>query len=125
MRHAGGMAVAIMAALLVGGVPASESRAQGKGDPKAGEAVYKAQKCGTCHGETGAGDGPQGQKLKDKPSNWTADGGSLKSMDEQKIHDAIAKGGPAVGKSRAMPGYPKLSDADIWNLVAYVKNLMK
>lgn len=98
--------------------------AQGTGDPKAGEALYKAE-CAKCHGPTGAGDGPQGPKLKEKPSNWTAGGGALRGMDDQTIFKSVAEGGRAIGKSKAMPAYPKLSDADIWNLVAYVKTLMK
>jgi mono/diheme cytochrome c family protein len=98
--------------------------AQGKGDPKAGEVLYRKE-CLKCHGTTGVGDGPQGQKLKEKPSNWTADGGGLKGMDEQAIWRSIAEGGRAVGKSKGMPAYPKLSDADVWNLVAYVKSLVK
>lgn len=103
---------------------ASDVHAQGKGAAKAGEAVYKAQ-CAKCHGDSGAGDGLQGQKLKTKPSNWTAGGGGLKGMDDQKIFDSIAKGGKAVGKAAAMPAYPKLSEADVWNLVAYIKSLVK
>lgn len=116
--------VAQLLAVAVGiAFAASDVLAQGKGDAKAGEAVYKAQ-CAKCHGDSGAGDGPQGQKLKTKPSNWTAGGGGLKGMDDQKIFDSIAKGGKAVGKSAAMPAYPKLSEADVWNVVAFVKSLV-
>jgi mono/diheme cytochrome c family protein len=46
-------------------------------------------------------------------------------MDEQKLFDSIAKGGPSVGKSKAMPAARRLSDAEVWNLVAYVKSLVK
>lgn len=98
--------------------------AQGKGDPQAGEVLYRKE-CAKCHGTTGAGEGPQGQKLKEKPSNWTAGGGGLQGMDDQAIFRSIAEGGRAVGKSKGMPAYPKLSDADVWNLVAYVKSLVK
>jgi len=119
-----GMAAGTVALVAVAGFAAAGA-AQGKGDPKAGETLYKNNKCATCHGDTGAGDGPQGQKLKDKPTNWTSGGGGLKGMDDQMIFDSIAKGGTAVGKSRAMPGAPKLSDAEIWDVVAYVKKLAK
>lgn len=125
MRWWSGAFVWLGASAIVVGFSASDTLAQGKGDAKAGEAIYKAQ-CAKCHGDTGGGDGPQGQKLKDKPSNWTAGGGGgLKGMDDQKIFDSIAKGGAAVGKSKAMPAYPKLSEAEVWNLVAYVKTLMR
>ena len=102
----------------------STSVAQGKGDAKAGEGVYKKE-CAKCHGDGGAGDGAMGQKLKDKPSNWAAGGGGMKDLNEQQLFDAVAKGGPAVGKARAMPSYPKLSEAEVWNVVAYIKTLKK
>jgi mono/diheme cytochrome c family protein len=98
--------------------------AQPKGDAKAGEAIYKTE-CAKCHGATGTGDGPEGRKLTDKPSNWTAGGGGLKDLDDDKIFTVIAEGGRAIGRSKGMPAYPKLSDAQITNLVAYVKGLMK
>lgn len=125
MKRYSSVLVGVVAGLTLLGFTASDVLAQGKGDPKAGAAVYKANKCANCHGEQGAGDGPAGQKLKDKPSNWTAGGGGLKGMDDQKIFDSIAKGGKAIGKAAAMPAYPKLSEAEVWNLVAYVKSLIK
>lgn len=124
MTRRSGVVVGFVAAAFAVGSAASDVVAQGKGDAKAGEAIYKAQ-CAKCHGDTGAGDGPQGQKLKDKPSNWTAGGGGLKGMSDQHIYDSIAKGGKAIGKSAAMPAYPKLSEAEVANLVAYVKTLAK
>jgi mono/diheme cytochrome c family protein len=117
--------VGVVAVGCVLGAALSAVTAQGQGDPKAGKAVYESAKCATCHGATGKGDGPQGQKLKDKPSDWTAGGGGLKGMNDQQIFDSVAKGGPAVGKSRAMPASPRLSEADIWNVVAYLKTFAK
>jgi len=89
-----------------------------------GKAIYQKE-CAKCHGDAGAGDGAMGQKLKDKPSNWAAGGGGLKDMDDAKITESIKKGGNAVGKSKAMPAYPKLSDAEVQSVVAYVKTLKK
>jgi mono/diheme cytochrome c family protein len=108
----------------VAGLSVSGVLAQGKGDAAAGKAVYEKE-CAKCHGDKGMGDGPQGMKLKDKPSNWTAGGGGLKGMDDAKISESIHKGGKAVGKSAAMPAYPKLSEAEVANVVAYVKTLQK
>jgi mono/diheme cytochrome c family protein len=88
------------------------------------KAIY-AKECAKCHGDSGAGDGAMGQKLKDKPSNWTAGGGGLKDLDDAKITESIKKGGGAIGKSKAMPAYPKLSDAEVKALVAHVKSLKK
>jgi mono/diheme cytochrome c family protein len=87
------------------------------------KAIY-AKECAKCHGDSGAGDGPQGQKLKDKPSDWTK-GAGLQGMDDAKIAESIKKGGGAVGKSKAMPAYPKLSDAEVTALVAHVKSMKK
>ncbi len=97
--------------------------AQTKGDPAAGQAVYKA-KCMSCHGASGAGDGPVGQKLKDKPKDWTK-GEGLKDLSDQQLYEAVKKGGKAVGKSAAMIAFPTLSDAEVWNVLAYVKTLVK
>ena len=49
----------------------------------------------------------------------------MKDLNDQQVYEAISKGGGAVGKSKAMPAYPKLSEADVWNVVAYVKSLKK
>jgi mono/diheme cytochrome c family protein len=88
------------------------------------KAIY-AKECAKCHGDAGAGDGAMGQKLKDKPSDWTKGGGGLKDLDDAKITESIKKGGGSIGKSKAMPAYPKLSDAEVTSLVAYVKALKK
>ena len=87
------------------------------------KAVYQKE-CAKCHGDSGAGDGAMGQKLKDKPSDWTK-GAGLQGLDDAKIAESIKKGGAAIGKSKAMPAYPKLSDAEVQGLVAYVKSLKK
>ena len=91
-------------------------------DLKAGAAIYGKQ-CVICHGKAGAGDGPTAANLKEKPANWTA--GGLKAMDDTQIAEITKKGGKAMGKSVAMPAYPKLSDTDLENLVAYVRSLAK
>jgi mono/diheme cytochrome c family protein len=86
--------------------------------------LYKKE-CAKCHGDAGAGDGAQGQKLKDKPNDWTKGGGGLKDLDDAKIADSIKRGGKAIGKSAGMPAYPKLSDDEVKALVTYVKSLKK
>ena len=113
-----GVVTKFVVAACVGGFTASGAFAQD------GKAVYQKE-CAKCHGDAGAGDGAMGQKLKDKPSNWTSGGGGLKDLDDAKITESIKKGGGAVGKSKAMPAYPKLSDAEVQSVVAYVKTLKK
>jgi high-affinity iron transporter len=117
------LGVAAVVALLVGGLVSREPDAQPKGDPAKGEALYKA-KCVTCHGAAGAGDGPAGKALKDKPSDWSK-GEGLKGLSDQQLFDSIKKGGKAIGKSPLMIVVPGLSDADIQNVVAYIKTLAK
>ena len=124
MRHWRAEATALVVVGCVVALAAGGVMAQAKGDAAAGKAIFQSAKCANCHGDSGKGDGAMGQKLKDKPSDWAA-GGGLKGMDDQKIYDSIAKGGGAVGKSKAMPASPKLSEAEVWNLVAYVKSLVK
>jgi high-affinity iron transporter len=85
--------------------------------------VYKAR-CANCHGSAGAGDGPAGKVLKDKPKDWTK-GEGLKGLTGQQLFDSVKKGGKAVGKSPAMIAFPSLSDAEIWNVIAYAKTLVK
>ena len=116
MRRTGVVAGFVAAAFVVGfaGMAAAQDA----------KAVYQKE-CAKCHGDTGAGDGAMGQKLKDKPSNWHTGGGGLKDLDDAKIADSIKKGGGAIGRSKAMPAYPKLSDAEVQGLVAYVKSLKK
>ena len=74
------------------------------------KAIY-AKECAKCHGDSGAGD-------------WTK-GAGLQGLDDAKIAESIKKGGAAIGKSKAMPAYPKLSDAEVTALVAHVKSLKK
>jgi high-affinity iron transporter len=109
-------------AVLIGLLPALLA-AQAKGDPTAGQTVYKAR-CANCHGSAGAGDGPAGKVLKDKPKDWTK-GEGLKGLTDQQLFDSVKKGGKAAGKSPAMIAFPSLSDAEIWNVIAYAKTLVK
>jgi high-affinity iron transporter len=112
-----GVSVAlVIASVDIGGAQSAPPRVK---------ALYEA-KCATCHGATGAGDGPVAKALKEKPTNWTVDGGGLKGLTDQQIFDSIKRGGPAIGRARAMPAYnPSLSDAEISDLVSYVKALKR
>jgi high-affinity iron transporter len=113
--------VAIVAAGVVS-LTVGFAAGQAKGDAKAGEPVYKA-KCVGCHGATGAGDGPAGKVLNPKARDWTK--GEGLDLSDQQLFDSIKKGGEAVGRAKTMIAFPSLSDAEVWNLVAYVKSLKK
>jgi len=80
-----------------------------------GPSVFKA-KCAGCHGGDGSGNTSAGKSLKLR---------DLGSADVQKQTDAELTAIITDGKS-PMPAYKgKLSDAQIKNLVAYVRGLAK
>lgn len=67
------------------------------------------QRCATCHGADGRGNGPAAANLKPKPidfhsQNWQ------KSVTDETMTKAIIFGGRAVGKSGQMAPNPDLED---------------
>jgi cytochrome c6 len=99
--------------------------AQADGDAAKGKAKYE-QLCLSCHGATGAGDGPTGQALPPtmKPRNLAA--GEMKfATDEKKFAELLSKGGAGVGLNPLMPAQAGLTPEDIANLYAYVISLKK
>jgi mono/diheme cytochrome c family protein len=94
--------------------PAPEAREPEAPAADGGEAAMAearkifSQRCATCHGPEGQGDGPASAGLSPKPRNfhepeWQA------SVTDDHIHKIILYGGAAVGKSAAMPGNPDLT----------------
>ncbi len=79
-------------------------------DPAAAKAEADkifAERCATCHGARGAGDGPASAGLVPPPRNFQASEWQ-KSVSDEHIEKIIQYGGAAVGKSPAMPGNPDL-----------------
>jgi mono/diheme cytochrome c family protein len=66
-------------------------------------------KCMTCHGDHGAGDGPNAATLDPKPRAF-ADAKWQDSVSDEQIKKTIVEGGPAVGKSAAMSANPELEN---------------
>jgi len=64
-------------------------------------------RCTTCHGPTGAGDGPGSKGLNPPPRNFH-DAEWQTSVSDDHIRKIIQYGGAAVGRSPAMPGNPDL-----------------
>ena len=78
-------------------------------------ATYKA-KCAMCHGADGKGDTPVGKKM---------GAHDFASPEVQKESDADLAGVVAKGKNK-MPGYEKsLKDAEIKEIVGYIRQLAK
>lgn len=77
------------------------------------------EKCATCHGPEGRGDGPAGAALNPKPRNYH-DKAYMSTRTDQQLHDSIFN-----GKS-AMPPWGKsgqLTDDQVWAMVKYVRGL--
>ncbi len=102
------------------------------GDAAAGKAIYDGKgACASCHGTTGAGDGPAAAALNPKPASFAAgtfrldtDGDGQTGTDTD-LANVIKNGGGKYGGNPAMPGRADFSDADIANLIAYIHSLKK
>ena len=82
-------------------------------------------RCATCHGATGNGDGPAAAVLNPKPKDFQDCGAMSKVADEQ-LFNAIKDGGQSVGLSPLMPAWSaSVTDSQIHALVAYVRNFCK
>ena len=94
-------------------------------DLEKGKAIY-TQRCVSCHGVTGLGDGPVGAGLPPtmKPRDFNA--GTFKyATDDAKMKEVIVKGGVPYGLNPLMAPQAGLTDDDLNNLVAYVHSLKK
>jgi mono/diheme cytochrome c family protein len=80
-----------------------------------------AQRCVTCHGNSGQGDGPASATLNPKPRKF-ADPAWQKEVTDEYIEKIVKLGGAAVGKSPAMPSNPDLNDP---NVVAGLRTVVR
>jgi len=70
--------------------------------------VWK-EKCVTCHGDKGIGDGPGAVALNPKPRSFKDRKWQLNTKDDR-IKKVIVEGGAAVGLSEGMAPNPELKD---------------
>jgi len=89
-------------------------------DAEAGKADYELY-CASCHGKTGAGDGPLGQVLNPKPARHN-DGAYMNPLTDDHLFKVIKFGGASVGKSPTMAPLG-LSDQQIHNVIAFIRTL--
>ncbi len=91
-------------------------------DAKTGLADYQIY-CASCHGQTGGGDGPVAAALPVQPAKHN-DGDYMNALSDDYLFKVISEGGPAVGKSDMMaPWSSSLSDAQIRNIIAFIRTL--
>ena len=84
---------------------------------QAGDALYKKH-CASCHGKTGLGDGTKAKTLDTFP-------GDFSSADFQGQTDGTLFYQIKMGRND-MPKYDKkIEDADMWNIVNYLRTLKK
>jgi mono/diheme cytochrome c family protein len=84
------------------------------------DAAYR-QRCVTCHGNLGAGDGMAASALNPRPKDLR-DPAWQSGVTDEYIEKIIAGGGPAVGKSMSMPANSDLAPATIQALRAKVRS---
>jgi len=77
--------------------------------------------CATCHGATGAGDGPGAAALNPKPANF-GDAAFWEGRSDADLVKVIREGGMSVGKSPLMPAWGALFDeTKAQAIVTYLK----
>jgi mono/diheme cytochrome c family protein len=81
-----------------------------------------AERCSSCHGDAGHGDGPVGRTLEPRPRNF-ADRRWQESTPDERIRLVIRHGGGAAGLSTSMAPHGDLSEEEIGALVAYIRSV--
>ncbi len=84
-----------------------------------GKQVYD-DKCASCHGAGGKGDGPAAAALTPPLKPFSK---ALKGKNDDWIAKVTKDGGPAVELAATMPPASDLSDEQVKSVVAYVKQL--
>lgn len=81
--------------------------------------------CWTCHGKSGQGDGPIADAYKPRPRDLT-NHAYMTSRTDFDLYHVISQGGAVMGRSAAMPAWEHvLTPQDMWDLVAYLRQLSK
>ena len=97
-------------------------------DAAAGAIIFNAN-CSSCHGISGAGDGPVGAALTPPPRNFTVgdfafdpNENGTKGEDED-LTLVIKNGAMKFGGSPLMAPWPTLTDAQVADIVAHIRSL--
>jgi len=88
---------------------------------EAGKGIYNVN-CVSCHGELGMGDGPASKYLDPQPKALAEDG----ALSDGYLYWRIAEGGAIASFKSAMPAWKStLSEQQIWQVITYLRTLMK
>ena len=119
-----GAALLILSAAANGSAADDAAAKVAAADAAAGAKTFKMF-CETCHGPTGAGDGPVGKTLVPPPRNFQVAEFKYGGTD-QAIFEVITNGAASKGGSPLMaPWGAVIPEADRWALVKYVRSLKK
>jgi mono/diheme cytochrome c family protein len=121
-----------LALMMVGfSLAAAPIAASAAGDAAKGKTLFETN-CATCHGTSGKGDGPVGLALPEpKPRDFTAgvfkfdtdkDG---KTGTDADLVNVVKTGAAAYGGNPMMAPWAQLPEADIVDIVAYVRTFHK
>ena len=81
-------------------------------------------RCATCHGEAGDGNGELAGALNPRPRDFRqADW--QESVSDAHIETVISRGGPSAGLSPIMAAHPDLDPGQLASLRAYVRSLAR
>lgn len=96
------------------------------GDAAAGKSLFEAN-CASCHGTSGKGDGPVGAALNPPPRDFTVGdfkfdaNGDGKPGEDADLTLVIQKGAMAFGGSALMAPWPTLTDAQVGDVIVYIR----
>ena len=105
--------------------------ASAAGDAAKGKTLFETN-CASCHGTSGKGDGPVGAALPEpKPRDFTT--GAFKYDTDKDgtpgtdadLVNVVKNGAAAYGGNAMMAPWGQLSDADIADIVAYIRTFKK
>jgi mono/diheme cytochrome c family protein len=89
-----------------------------------GERLYQGSgagiSCAKCHGDKGDGAGPMSQMFDPRPRNFQC-AATVNGIPDGQLFWIIRYGSPGT----SMPPHPKLSDEQVWKVVAYIRRLAR